>query len=234
MRRFFCDCCGMEITAKERQYGIVFYDRTECTQKIELHLCEKDVKKVRQMRFAPMKNVRVRTIPKFYNIIETHMGRQVSLYQIPEWNLDQIRSVNHKDPKRLFTVDGKRYYTPEFILSRVDGSIEPEFADKQLMGYVFLLYCKQTGDERKDYTTKWHNNRGFNKPDAKFMSAMAKVYFDNSEKEHPLTEKQLEEVRRRFPKYAEQVADILNDEDVIIPGLETINLSKACALSNRS
>ena len=218
MQRFFCDCCGQEITSKERRYGIVFYNRKEKTQKLELHLCPTDIKKVRQMRFAPMKNVRVRTIPTFYNIIETYMDKSTSLYQIPEWNLDQIRSVCHKDPRKLFTEDGKRYYTPEYILSKVDGSIEPDKADESLMNYVYLLYCKQTSDERAEYRTKWHNNKGFNKSDSKFMSGMAKYYFDHHNEKNPMSEKQLAEIRRRFRKYVEQVANILNEEDLVLLG----------------
>ena len=227
MRRFFCDCCGKEITSKERQYSIVFYDRTEKTQQLELHLCEKDVKKVRQMRFSPMKNVRIRKIPKFYNIIEMHLNKQTSLYQVPEWNLDQIRSINHKDPRRLFTEDGRRYFTPEFILSRVDGSIEPERADERLMNYVYLLYCKQTADERLEYKTKWHNNRGFNKSDSKFMSGIAKYYFEHSHIQHPMSDKQLAEIRRRFTKYAEQVANILNEDEVLLASTDEVSLAKA-------
>lgn len=210
MIRVFCDCCGKEITTKGKQYGIVFYDRKEKTQKIQLHLCEDDVKKVRNMKFVPMKNVRIRTVPKFFNIKETHLGKEKSLYVIPEWNLAQILSVKHIDNRNLFTEDGKRYYTPEYILSCVDGSIKSVTPDEKLMQFVQKLYEKQTDDEKAKYETKWHNNIGFNKSDAKFMSAMARESFAKGWKS--LSEKQLAEVRRRFTKYATQVSDLLNEE----------------------
>lgn len=211
MIRFFCDCCGKEITKKDLQYGIVFYNRTTKKQKIELHLCENDVKKVKNMKFVPQKNCRIRKIPSFYNIIETHMGFSKSLYQIPEWYLDQIRSINVKDPKKLFLSNGKRYYTKEYILSLIDPVVNPENADKRLLEFVQKLFNKQTDDEKSKYETKWHNNVGFNKPDAKFMSAMARISFEGKE----LSPAQLETTRKRFYKYAEQVANLLNDENEI-------------------
>ena len=210
MVRFFCDCCGKEITRKDLQYGIVFYNRTTKHQKLELHLCENDVKKVRNMKFVPEKNCRKRKIPDFYNVMEMHLGLQKSLYQIPEWNLDQIRSINIKDPKKLFLSNGKRYYTKEYILSLIDPAINKN-ADKALIEFVQKLFNKQTDDEKKKYETKYHNNVGFNKPDAKFMSAMARLTFEGKE----LSESQLEVTRKRFIKYAEQVANLINDENEI-------------------
>ena len=220
MRRFFCDCCGKEITNKELQYGVVFYNRTLKQQKLELHLCGTDIKKVRNMKFVPQKNCKIRKVPNFYNIIEMHLGLQKSLYQIPEWNLDQIRSINVKDPKKLFLENGKRYYTKEYILSLIDGSIhykwngyvwDKEKSDQKLMEFVQKLFNKQTDDEKNKYETKWRNNVGFNKPDAKFMSAMARLSFEGK----PLSDKQIEVTRARFIKYAEQVANLLNEENEI-------------------
>lgn len=210
MVRFFCDCCGKEIMKKELQYNIVFYNRTTKHQKTELHLCLDDVKKVRNMKFVPEKNCRKRKIPVFYNIIEMHLRLQKSLYQIPEWNLDQIRSINVKDPKKLFLSNGKRYYTKEYVLSLIDPAINKN-ADKALIEFVQKLFNKQTDDEKKKYETKYHNNVGFNKPDAKFMSAMARLTFEGKE----LSESQLEVTRKRFIKYAEQVANLINDENEI-------------------
>ena len=209
MRRFFCDCCGMEITSKEKQYGVVFYNKSEKTSKTVLHLCGTDIKKVRNMKFVPMKKVRVRKIPTFYNVIESHLGKDKALYMIPEWSLDQILSVNHKDPRNLFTEDGKRYYTAEYIISTIDGSIDKEYATENLMKYVQLLFNRQTDDEKAKYETKHHNNVGFNKPDAKFMSAMARESFNKGWSS--LSDKQIEVVKDRFIKYAEQVANIMNE-----------------------
>lgn len=211
MIRFFCDCCGKEITKKELQYGIVFYNRTTKHQKMELHLCLDDVKKVRNMKFVPEKNCRKRKVPDFYNIMEMHLGLQKSLYQVPEWNLDQIRSINVKDPKKLFLSNGKRYYTKEYILSLVDPAINHKNADYRLMEFVQKLFNKQTDDEKSKYETKWHNNVGFNKPDAKFMSAMARISFEGKE----LSPSQLDVTRKRFYKYAEQVANLINEENEI-------------------
>ena len=210
MRRFFCKCCGKEITTSSKRYTIKFYDRKEKKTETIMHLCEDDIKKVRNMKFVPEKNVRIRTIPKFFNIIETHEGKEKSLYMIPEWNLKQIHSVAHADNKNLFLENGKRYWTPEYVISLVDGSIKSVTPNEKLMQFVQKLYEKQTEDEKAKYETKYHNNRGFNKPDAKFMSAMARVSFEKGWQ--ALSEEQINKVRKIFMKYAEQVADIMNEE----------------------
>lgn len=211
MRRFFCDCCGKDITKKENRYNVALYDRTNKTTKTVLHLCAVDIKKVRNLKLIPQKNVRLRKTPNFYNVIESHLDKEKSLYILPSWNVDQLLSIDMKDPTKLKTEDGYVYYTKEYILSRVDGSYKPEDAHKHLIEWTQLLYNHQTEDEKKDYKTKHHNNRGFNKSDAKFMSAMAKVAFDKSS--DTLSEKQWAQLLKMFTKYAEQVANILNEEN---------------------
>ena len=211
IRRFFCDCCGKEITTEELRYNVAFYNKKEKKQKTMLHLCEIDMKKVRNMKFVPQKNVRLKKMPEFYNIVECHMGKEKSLYVVTAWNLDQILlTMDRKDPTKLFCENGKRYYTKEYVLGRIDGSIKPEEKDETLMKYVQLLFNKQTIEEKAKYETKFHNNVGFNKPDAKFLSAMARESFAKGYAS--LSPAQIDETKRRFKKYAEQVADLLNEE----------------------
>lgn len=210
MRRFFCDCCGKDITVKANRYNVSLFNRTTKTSETKLHLCADDIKKVRNMKLVPMSNVRIRRIPEFYNVVVSHLNKSESVYILPEWNVTQLESLNRKDPTKLRTADGNIYYTKEYILSRVDGSVKPEQAKHRLIEWTQLLFKHQTEDEKKNYETKYHNNRGFNKPDAKFMSAMARVAFDRGE--DALSDKQIAQMYKMFTKYAEQVADILNEE----------------------
>ncbi len=211
MRRFFCDTCGKDITDKVNRYNVAIYNRSVKTTETKLHLCADDIKKVRNMKLIPMANVRVRKSPDFYNVVESHLGKEHSLYILPEWNIKQLESLNKKDMTKLRTAEGNIYYTKEYILSRVDGSVKPEQAKHRLVEWTQLLFKHQTEDEKKNYETKYHNNRGFNKPDARFMSAMAKVAFDKGE--DALSDKQVDQMFKLFTKYAEQVADILNEEN---------------------
>lgn len=208
MRRFFCDTCGKEITTEEKRYNIALFNRATKKQKTILHLCETDVKKVRNMKYIPKKNCRVRKIPTFYNVVESHCGKDKSLYIITDWNIDQLQSINTKDPTKLYLEDGRRYFTKEYVLALVDSkNIE---GDIHLMHYTQLLFKKQTNDEKAKYETKYHNNVGFNKSDAKFMSAMARESFNKGIES--LSANQIDTVRKRFTKYAEQVANILNGD----------------------
>ena len=211
-KRIFCDCCGKELLQElDMNYNIIFYDRQEKTSKTVLRLCETDVKKVRTMKFVPQKNCRIRTLPKWYNVVEHNAGKQKSLFQVPEWNLDQILAINNSK-KTLFTVEGKVYYTKEYVLSLVDGSIKTKIdLDKWLINFNQGLYNMQTSDEKAKYATKWHNNVGYNKPDAQFMSAMARLSFEGKE----LSYDQIATLRKKFKKYAEQVANIINEKNGI-------------------
>lgn len=211
VKHIFCDCCGQELMPElDMDYRVAFYDREERKQKTVLHLCEKDIKKVRYMKFVPQKNCRIRKVPKWYNVIEYNAGKQKSLFQIPEWNLDQILAINNAK-KTLFTIEGKVYYTKEHVLGLVDGSIKTKgkTPEQWLFEFVQKLYNRQTTDEKAKYETKWHNNVGFNKPDAQFMSAMARLTFEGKE----LVGDQLPTLQKRFIKYAEQVANLVNEEN---------------------
>jgi len=207
MRRFFCNCCGKEL-GDDNKHRVVLRDRMEKKDKTALYLCEKDVRLVEKMKFIPYTNVRERRIPKFFNVKVAYPGgKEKTLYVVPEWNIPQINALDKTDKTKLFTRDGHIYYTPEYVLMTIDRE---DIGTKKLLEWIRLLFTKQTDDEKKEYKTKWHNNQGFNKPDAQFMSAMARVSFDKSDE--ALSEKQLEVVRKRFRKYAAQVADLLNDQ----------------------
>lgn len=66
---------------------------------------------------------------------------------------------------------------------------------------LLFIFSNQMDDEIQANNT-YHNNRiGFNKPDAKVLSQIAKDKLDGKE----LTEIQTNEVLKRMPKYAIQI-----------------------------
>lgn len=212
MRRFFCSCCGKEITD---EYNRVVIRNKQGKSKDEtiLRLCEDDKKLVERIKLIPQKNVRIRTLPQWYNVKLVHCEKgskdvEKTLYMIPEWNLDQLYALSKADRTKLRTVNGDIFYTKELVLLKTAG--DDELSIKFLLKCLRLLYMKQTEDEKKEYKTKWHNNVGFQKADAKFLTIFAKITYDKSD--DALSPKQLEIVRKRFKKYAEQAANLLNEE----------------------
>lgn len=75
------------------------------------------------------------------------------------------------------------------------------------------LFERQVRDEQVSEDTHYTNGRGFNKPDARFMSSIAKWYMKNGK----LTPKQVFSARRRILKYAGQLAEIANENSHPIP-----------------
>lgn len=207
-RRMFCDCCGREITIDSERYNVILRDRAEKKDNKILQLCVDDVKTVRRMKFAPSKCVRVRKLPKFYNVKISHLGKEESIYVVPDYQAMQICNLKKIwSASKLIGSDGRQYFTKEYILYHIESGAD---ARKNLLEWNRLLFTKQTEDEKKEYKTKWHNNAGYNQSDAKFMSAMAKITFDKSD--DAITDAQYETLKKRFKKYAQQVADLLNEE----------------------
>ncbi len=206
-RRMFCDCCGREITTDSERYTVILRDRTEKKDKKILQLCADDIKLVRRMKFTPNKCVRSRKTPKFYTVKISHLGKEESIYIVPDYQAMQICNLKKIwAASKLIGSDGRQYFTKEYILYNIESGKD---ARKNLLAWNRLLFTKQTEDEKKEYKTKWHNNAGYNQADAKFMSAMAKITFDKSD--DALTDAQYETLKKRFVKYAQQVADLLNE-----------------------
>lgn len=73
--------------------------------------------------------------------------------------------------------------------------------DRAVVRALVVLHNLQTEDERASRAT-WHtNNRGFNAPDAKKLSAFAEKVKNNQR----LTSDEISQSRNRVLKYAEQL-----------------------------
>lgn len=207
-RRMFCSYCGREITTDSERYNVILRDRTEKKDQKILQLCADDIKIVRRMKFTPNRCVRTRKLPKFFTVKISHFGKEESLYIVPDYQAMQICELKKiGSASKLIGSDGRQYFTKEYILHHIEFGDD---ARKNLLAWNRLLFTKQTEDEKKEYKTKWHNNSGYNQSDAKFMSAMAKITFDKSD--DAITDAQYETLKKRFRKYAQQVADLLNEE----------------------
>lgn len=201
MKRYFCDHCGREI---KKPINVVIKSKTTKKRKTIMHLCEADAKYVKRMVYSPFKNIRARNIPDFYTVhlYDTDARKTTGLYMITEWNLKQLLSYK-KDSIPLIQADGRRYYTIEEVRTAIEN-------DKYAcLEFCRLLFNKQTPDEKKNYETKHHNNEGFNKSDAKWLSAMAKLSFDKNN--DAVSDEQLKIIIKRMKKYAAQIAALLNE-----------------------
>ena len=69
------------------------------------------------------------------------------------------------------------------------------------LGGLMIVFNNQRDDEIAANNTYHKNRKGFNKPDAKILSQIAKDKLDGKE----LTADQLNEVSKRMPKYAKQI-----------------------------
>lgn len=229
MRHYFCDCCGVEVTDKLDRHVIVAKNRKTKKSQQMLVLCPTDAKRLHQIKIPPQTNVRKQNAPAWYLLsekkwtpVDDELKRSTTgVFIVPIWNLEYITGTFKRDVQ-LRQKNGALYYTSELIARLVSGEyyktvkhlsdFEAEHnAIKVLLGFVHLLWRYQTDDERKTYETKYHNNRGFNKSDAKFMSAMARLYADNGYSVDMFSDKQIETIRKRFRKYQEQVSVIVNE-----------------------
>lgn len=81
-------------------------------------------------------------------------------------------------------------------------------SDKAVKRALVVLYDRQTQDEKRSDTTKYHNNRGFNHGDAKALSRWARYVIYGRE----LWPSTITQARRRLMKYAGQLAVIANEK----------------------
>lgn len=82
--------------------------------------------------------------------------------------------------------------------------------DKWLYRALMRLYSFQTEEERLSFTTKNHNNRGFNSADAKILTSFAEFY----KKTGFLTPKQKQIARHKLAKYSKQLYEFVQSRGV--------------------
>lgn len=84
---------------------------------------------------------------------------------------------------------------------------EKLLADNQwLIRGLLAIHSRQTEDERQSGVTVHDNGIGFNGVDAELLSSFAEQY----NKYKRLTDRQLEIVRKKLPKYSGQLEKIAN------------------------
>jgi len=81
--------------------------------------------------------------------------------------------------------------------------------NRWLFRAVLALYARQTYDERASTDTLYNNRRGFNKPDAPFLTCVAQI-LESGGQLSPYT---VAKCRLRMCKYATQLARIANKKD---------------------
>ena len=75
------------------------------------------------------------------------------------------------------------------------------FKEKLALRGLKVIYDNQTADEKRDATTKHYNNIGFTGADAEFLTSLAQQY----ERKGDLSEKQMNILYKKMPKYAGQL-----------------------------
>ena len=80
--------------------------------------------------------------------------------------------------------------------------------DTVLYRALMQLYKRQTSSEQRTRTTKERNGRGFNAPDANFLTSLSVYYLNHGY----LTFNQRIVARRKMAKYTKQLTKIANNE----------------------
>ena len=73
---------------------------------------------------------------------------------------------------------------------------------------IVAIYERQTQDEQKQDTVKYHNRKGYKPQDAKFLSSLAKWIIAG----RPLTEKQTYVAKKKMTKYAGQILTCIKEK----------------------
>jgi len=81
---------------------------------------------------------------------------------------------------------------------------------------LLVLYKRQTREERASMSTGTHNNMGFNKVDAQFLTSLASQVERSKWKEgNKLSPKQRYYARKKLQKYAKQLTTYANTQEEI-------------------
>lgn len=198
----YCECCG-QILEKEDLRQIVIKSRKTRKAKTILNLDEKCAVKVRKLKFSPQINTKVRKLPDWFSVAIRDNKSCKNIFLIPEWNIKDIEKFKTPKEKLVMTsLKGNHYYTPYELEKEIKNKTE------FMLQLVKLLYDLQTEDEKKLRETKHRNAVGFNKPDADFLTGMARLY--ETQGYAVFTDAQLEKTSKLMIKYIGQLIVLIN------------------------
>ena len=200
----YCHICG-KILDKSEIYQLIERDWDTGKKHKLYETCEPCMINIERRRFA-MPHIRNHKKKIVFTSIfkkEFSTGKTKHLYDVLPEQLEKLKSLEvSKDDLVLKTKFNKRYWT-EGAMRRV-----LETSDEQLMKAVVKLYDYQTDDEKKGRETIHDNAVGFNKPDASFLTGMARLYSDQGLEK--MTDKQIAKTRKLMLKYIAQLTIIAN------------------------
>jgi hypothetical protein len=93
-------------------------------------------------------------------------------------------------------------WTSDVILEKISTDV------KWLIRGLLALYQRQTESEKSTATTDASNKMGFSVFDAELLSSFAKQVLNGD----TLSQRQIDVIRRRLPKYVNQLTKIANKE----------------------
>lgn len=199
----YCQICG-KILEKDEIYKLVARDWLTKKERKMYETCEPCMINIERRRFA-MPRIKDRKHITFTSIVKQKFdtGKSKTLYDVLPEQLEKLLSLKvNKDDLKLKTKFNKRYWTSGSMRKVLDSS------DEQLMKAVVQLYNYQTEDEKKGRETIHDNAVGFNKPDASFLTGMARLYL--SKGLAGMTKNQIERTRKLMHKYVSQLTIIAN------------------------
>lgn len=209
----YCCMCG-EILEEDTVRHIVIKDRETKKSRKLFDVCKDCSNKVAYMKY-PAK----RFTPSMYKNIsftgifirDAYTKKMKLAYDVIPYQLEYLMSLEiPKDKIKLKYKDGKRLY------SRFEVERWMNLSTDNLIYSMYLVYNRQTEDEKVRRDTKYANSVGFNKPDASFMTGMCRIY---ECKGIEYTEKQLARISHIMKKYINQVTLYINAEGKILKGV---------------
>lgn len=111
----------------------------------------------------------------------------------------------HSQDVNTFSMEKKIMTTNFSNKKQIISSLKEQLSSRPSRAIFALqrLYEFQTEDEKSESKTKHHNLRGFDSVDCKIMTSLAKQLNENGS----LSEKQMQILFTRIPKYAGQLID---------------------------
>lgn len=111
----------------------------------------------------------------------------------------------HSQDVNTFSMEKKIMTTNFSNKKQIISSLKEQLSSRPSRAILALqrLYEFQTEDEKSESKTKHHNLRGFDSVDCKIMTSFAKQLNENGS----LSEKQMQILFTRIPKYAGQLID---------------------------
>lgn len=147
--------------------------------------------------------LKAKEVPEYTRIFAEPMtkGKSVQLYDVLPEQLEKIIALDiPKEKLQLKTTDNRRVWTVYNVRHLIETNKD------EMLKLMRKLFEYQTEDEQVSRTTKWQNAVGFNQADAGFLTGMSRIY-DSTGK---FTEGQINGIRKRMLKYAQQITILLN------------------------